>query len=400
MLSLPQFNTLTIYPLMTYPWSRTVIPIALLYVCRMLGLFLVLPVFTAFASELSNATPALTGIALGAYGLAQACIQIPFGMCSDHLGRKLMISLGLLLLILGSLMGALTHSIYGMIFARILQGTGAIGSVLMALLSDLTPSYQRNRAMAVIGGSIGVSFSLAIVLGPFLAHHFGFSSLFYFTAILGTLGLFVLLGIPTPVQEKAATSSFKTFKLTLFDSTLQRLNVGIFFQHAILTSTFFALPLLLKRTTAWHIYLPIIVLSFLLMVPLMMMAERKQKTYRLFQAAIISTTLAQAGLAFFFSHAALFFGLLFYYFVAFNLLEAMQPSFVSTHVPAQRRGTAMGIYSTSQFLGIFAGGTLAGLIYPYGHATAIFAMNAVLGGVWLKTTPFPSNNHIKKEGIN
>lgn len=379
---------------MIYPWSRTVIPIALLYACRMLGLFLIIPVFTAFAPQLSGATPALTGIALGSYGLAQACIQIPFGICSDHLGRKPMIAFGLLLLIVGSLLGAITHSIQGMIIARSLQGSGAIGSVLMALLSDLTPSEKRPRAMAVIGGTIGLSFSVAMVLGPMLAHHFNFQSLFYLTAVLAGLGLLPLFGlIPTPEHEKAATPSLYTFKLTLLDSTLQQLNIGIFFQHAILTATFFALPLLLKHSVAWHIYLPIVVLSFIAMVPLMMRAEKKQRSNGLFTSAVMGTLLSQGGLILLCHNTIALFLLLFCYFVAFNLLEAIQPAMVSTHVPAERRGTAMGIYSTSQFLGIFAGGALAGLVYSHGQETAVFMMNTLLAGMWLVVGGISAENH-------
>ena len=227
-------------------WLNSVIPIAALFSFRMLGLFMLIPVFTVYANHLTAATPMLMGIALGSYGLSQGLLQIPFGMLSDRFGRKPIITIGLLLFACGSLLGAFSTSIYSMIIARTLQGTGAIGSVLIALLADLTPDEQRTKAMAVIGVSIGLSFSLAMVLSPAITHYFGLSGIFYLTSFLALLGLVLLHAvIPTPKKEPFHIDSEANpalFKEVLYNRHLQRLNLGIFCQHFILTATFFPSP--------------------------------------------------------------------------------------------------------------------------------------------------------------
>jgi MFS family permease len=236
---------------MNYPWSKTVLPIAVLFSCRMFGLFLLIPVLSVYGQELKNATPALIGLALGGYGLTQAILQMPFGLMSDKWGRKPIITLGLILFISGSLLGAQTHSIYGMIGARILQGAGAIGSVLIALMADFTPIEVRTKAMAIIGMTIGISFGISMVVSPALTAQYGLAGIFYFTALLGSIGLVLLhFVIPTPTHELFHEQSEvvpSRLKSVLQDIQLRRLNLGIFCQHFILTATFFALPLLIHQ---------------------------------------------------------------------------------------------------------------------------------------------------------
>ncbi|RUQ98686.1 MFS transporter [Legionella septentrionalis] len=378
---------------MKQTWSRSVFPIAAIFSFRMLGLFMLIPVFTIYAPTLQAATPALIGIALGSYGLSQGILQIPFGLLSDRLGRKPMLTLGLTLFILGSLWGALTTSIYGMIAARILQGMGAIGSVLVALLADLTLDEERTKAMAVIGATIGLSFTLAMVISPAITRYFGLSGIFYFTAILAFLGLFLLhVVIPTPKKEPFHIDSEtnpKLFKTVISNPHLQRLNVGIFSQHFILTSTFFVLPLLLQEhiaqghlTQSWHFYLPLMLFSFIAMIPFIVFAERKHKFKMIFLAAVILTALCQSILIPLHTSWFAFCTVIFLYFVVFNLLEASLPSLVSKQANPESKGTAMGIYSSSQFLGIFVGGALAGFIFQWAGINGIFFINTLLACIW------------------
>ena len=374
-------------------WLRTVLPIAAIFSCRMLGLFLLIPVFSLYANSLAGATPALIGLALGCYGLSQGLLQIPFGLLSDRYGRKPMIIAGLVLLALGSMLGATTHSIAGMMIARTMQGMGAIGSVLMALLADLTPESKRTSSMAVIGGSIGLSFNLAFIISPPLAQHTGLSGLFMVTVVLAFLGLVLIhFVVPKPKSmPELSTTPYKARLREVFQHTeLQRLNLGIFCQHAMLTATFFVLPLRLSAameahqlTALWHFYLPMLVIAFIAAVPLILFAEKRGKTKLVFlvaiglmglsQALLVQTTLPWVG----------FCGIMFTYFLAFNALEAMLPSLVSKRTNPKNKGTAMGVYSSCQFLGIFAGGSLAGLLYQNYGSQGIFITNAFIAILWL-----------------
>jgi MFS family permease len=378
---------------MKYSWSKTVFPIAALFSFRMLGLFLLIPVFTVYATELKGATSALMGLALGCYGLSQGILQMPFGFLSDKFGRKPIITLGLILFTIGSLIGAFTDSIYGMILARIIQGTGAVGSVLIALLADLTPDEDRTKAMAVIGMTIGISFSLAMVISPALTQHFGLSGIFYLTAGLAFVGLIILhCTIPTPVKERFHGDSEPNptlFKLVLTDSQLVRLNLGIFCQHFILTSTFFVIPLILNQQIQtgyldkpWHFYLSIMVLAFITMVPFIIYGEKKKQIKVVFLASILCTAIAQSLLIFTHSRWLGLWLFMFLYFVAFNILEALLPSQISKQAPPNSKGTAMGVYSTSQFLGIFVGGAASGFLYQWNSNEGIFLINTLLSLFW------------------
>ncbi|KTD70191.1 transporter, major facilitator family [Legionella steelei] len=379
---------------MKHSWSKTVFPIAAIFSFRMLGLFLLIPVFSIYAENLQNATPALVGLALGIYGLAQGLLQMPFGMLSDKVGRKPMIAIGLLLFALGSLLGALTNSIYGMILARSLQGTGAIGSVLIALLADLTPDDQRTKSMAVIGMTIGTSFSLAMVVSPALTHHFGLSGIFYLTTLLAIAGIILLyLVIPKPVNERFHIDSETNpalLKNVISNVQLQLLNIGIFCQHFILTATFFAIPFILKKqveqghlSQQWHFYLPLMIISFILMIPFIILAEKKKRMKGVFLSSVLIMAMAQLLLAYTSQHWVSLCVLMLIYFVAFNILEAALPSLVSKQANPHSKGTAMGIYSTSQFLGLFIGGALAGVLYQWNSSQGIFVTNAIIGIIWL-----------------
>lgn len=379
---------------MTHSWFKSVLPIAAIFSFRMLGLFMLIPVFTIYAVQLNHATPLLIGIALGSYGLSQGLLQIPFGILSDRFGRKPILTFGLILFVAGSVLGALAHSIYGMIIARILQGAGAIGSVLIALLADLTPDKTRVKAMAVIGVTIGLSFCIAMVISPSIAHHYGLSGIFFLTMILAIAGLLLLhMAIPSPPKEPFSQPNItyiEKLRLALKNPHLQRLNVGIFCQHAILTSTFFVIPTILQQHIAlhhlsqqWHFYLPLMLTSFICMLPFIRLAEKKQHMKVVFLGSILTTALIQLLLATVATGWLSLCGCMFAYFVAFNILEASLPSLVSRHAHLENKGTAMGIYSSSQFLGIFVGGLASGLIYSWGGNHSIFIMNGLIALLWL-----------------
>lgn len=370
---------------------RAVFTLASLFSLRMIGLFMIMPVFALYGRELAGATPMLIGLAIGIYGLAQAFLQIPLGLLADRMDRKRLILVGLVLFAVGGVIAALSDHIYGVILGRAVQGAGAISGVVMALLADLTREEQRTKAMAAIGASIGVSFGLAFVLGPWVAGLFGLHGLFWSTVLLGVAGMAVCIWlVPRPLHHVAHTPA--SYRQQLRDSLghgeLLRLNAGIFTLHAVMTACFTVLPVLLLQNgglpAAHHgwVYLPVLFGSFIAIVPAIILAERRRKMRRVFLLAI---AVLAAGLAllsgFHGSLWALVAGLL-VFFVGFNLLEALLPSLVSKLCPPGGKGTAMGIYSSSQFLGAFAGGVLGGVLQTYYGVTVLFAVLAVLVVGW------------------
>ncbi|OEY66570.1 MFS transporter [Marinobacter sp. X15-166B] len=368
---------------------RSVAALASVYAVRMLGLFMVMPVFVLYGSGLGGATPALLGFAIGAYGLSQAVLQIPFGVLSDRFGRKRMIYLGLLIFTAGSLLAAGADTIYGVIAGRLLQGAGAIASVLMALLSDLTREEQRTKAMATVGISIGLSFSLSLVVGPLIAAAYGLAGIFYATAGLALVAMVIVYAaVPNPYQ---ASHSLETrpnramLSQVLRDSRLLRLDFGIFALHFVLTAVFLVVPGLLEHTVGlaaeshWWLYLTVMVTSFFAMVPFIIIGEKRRQMKAVLSGAILMLAAATAALVLVSGSLAGAWVVLFFFFMAFNLLEACLPSLVSKEAPAASRGTAMGVYSTSQFMGAFLGGTLAGvLLEAYGFYGVVGLMVGVL----------------------
>ncbi len=352
---------------------------------------MLIPVFTLYTAELRDATPELMGIALGAYGLSQGLLQIPFGILSDRWGRKPIIALGLCCFGIGSLLGAWTDHIYGMIAARALQGMGAIGSVLMALAADLTVEKERPTAMAIIGASIGISFMLAFVVSPLITEHFGLKGIFELSFILVCLGFFILYRhIPTPsrTQPVERSSLFSRFKTLLKEPALLFLDIGIFCQHALLTALFFYLPQQLKPlfytqqfNSAWYFYLPILLGSFFLVFPLIRYTSRKQNVRQGMTICIGILAITQLMLL---SSSLMLIGIgLFLYFTAFNFLEAQLPSLIAQFAPSYYKGTAMGIYSSFQFLGIFVGGASAGFCFEKAGPIGIFILTTSIAIFWL-----------------
>ena len=371
---------------------RATVSLALIFASRMLGLFMIYPVFAVYARDLPGSTPTLIGLALGIYGLAQAVLQIPLGWLSDRVGRRPVIAGGLVVFALGSVVAALSGSIYGIIAGRLLQGTGAIGSVILALTADLTRDQHRTRAMAVIGMSIGLSFAVAVVVGPMLEARVGVPGIFWLTALLGLAGIAVLyLSVPRPSEQRLHRDTEAVPALiwrVLSDGQLVRLDLGILIQHAILTATFLGLPVMLRDAVQldsgdqWLLYLPALVVSLALMVPLMFYSERHGHLKGVFLGAVAAIAVSQALLVPEHSGLMTLVPVMILFFAAFNLLEAMLPSLVSRVAPAGMKGTALGVYSSSQFLGIFLGGVLGGWLQQAFGLPGLHAFAAGLAVLW------------------
>jgi len=372
---------------------RSLLGLIALYATRMLGLFMVLPVLSLYVSEYSGSTTFLLGVALGIYGLTQGLLQIPLGMLSDRIGRKAVILGGMGLFLVGSLVAAQADSVAGLIIGRALQGAGAVASTIMALLSDLTTEENRTKAMAAVGGSIGISFALAMVLGPVLASFGGLQLIFWITAVLAALGILVVLWIPTPqTASRLATSEALTmpalFKATLKNTELLRLDMGVCVLHMVQMASWVSIPFILRERLGfgleqhWWLYLLTMGLGFVVMLPLIIVGERRRRLKHVFVAAILLLAVAEA--LFFKSQTsfALFAFAMFLFFTAFNLLEATLPSLVSKITPGGSRGTAMGIYSSSQFLGAFLGGVAGGYIaHNFGYQY-VFLFSALAVLIW------------------
>lgn len=373
--------------------KRTISGLSLIFALRMLGLFMILPVFSLSAQQYGHSTPILIGLAIGAYGLTQALLQIPFGMLSDRIGRKKVIFFGLFLFALGSIVAALADSIYTVILGRLLQGSGAIAAVMMALTADLTRDEHRTKAMAFIGIAIGLSFSIALASGAAIESWVGLDGLFWATALMAVLGMVVLhWWVPTPYQRKQHKElrpARAQIQLVLQNRPIMRLVVSIFLLHLLLTLSFFALPIALQdyanvaKADLAQTYLPVLLIAFVSMVPFIIMAEKQRKMKAVFMGAIAVLMIAEIGWALVPHSLSVLLICLWLFFTAFNILEASLPSMMSKLSPIQHKGTAMGVYSSAQFIGAFMGGILGGVLYSLGSIDAIFTSAAVLSGLWL-----------------
>ncbi len=378
---------------MTSLERRSSASLALIFALRMLGLFLVLPVFALEAARYPGGDdPALVGLAIGMYGLTQAVFQLPLGLASDRWGRKRVIVAGLLVFAAGSLLAALADSVTGLLAGRALQGAGAVSAAVTALLSDLTRDSVRTKAMAMVGGSIGLTFALALVLSPLLAAWGGLPGIFSLTCALALAGVCAVLWV-VPPEPRAHADAPRTAPSELLRHTdLLRLNLGVFVLHTVQMSMWVAVPAMLvqaglAKAVHWQVYLPAVVLSFAAMGLLFSM-ERKGRLRAALLGAIGLVLVVQIGLGMLAASGTIptvwcMALLMFVFFCGFNALEASQPSLVSRMAPAPLRGTAQGAYSTLQSLGLFAGGALGGALAKWAGTPALFASTAALCALWL-----------------
>ncbi len=372
--------------------KRAVFSLSLVYALRMLGLFLILPVFSLYADQFEGTTPVLTGLAIGIYGLTQGIFQLPFGYLSDRFGRKRIIVAGLLIFCAGSIVAAEAVTIYQVIAGRALQGLGAIAAAVMALAADLTREEVRLRVMAFIGISIGFSFMLSMVLGPTLAAAYGLPFLFWITAGLALAGIVVVVFVtPQPHRQKfhrETELSLADVGQILKNRELLKLDIGIFVLHLVLSATFVAFPLVLRDVLLidpalhWKTYLPVFALSVLGMVPLIILAEKFRQSKATFLLGIILILLAELGLAWNSGYTTAFIALVLF-FIGFNFLEASLPAMVARIAPADMKGTAMGLFSSGQFFGAFSGGLLGGFLLAGPNFSVIFLALAGVVLVWL-----------------
>ncbi len=372
--------------------SRAAFSLAGIFSFRMLGLFMIYPVFALYADHLPGHSDFTVGLALGVYGFTQALLQIPFGFLSDRVGRKPIITMGLLIFAVGSVVAALATNIYGVIIGRLIQGGGAVGSTILALGADLTREEHRTKAMAIIGMVIGFSFAVALVLGPIFNAWFGVSGIFWLTAVLALLGIGILhVFVPQPEKtslHRDTEAVPNMFKRVLTNPELLRFDFGIFAMHVILIASFVVLPVQLGNMgtvitpkNEWMFYLPILLVSVFAMVPLIIIAERGRMK-PVFLGGIVALGVSQLALAEWQSSIWLVGIALTVFFTAFNLMEASLPSLISKVAAPESKGTAMGVYSSSQFLGIFVGGAVGGWIQGQYGASGVFAMTTIVAALW------------------
>ncbi len=367
---------------------RAGMSLAGVYGLRMLGLFFILPIFSVHATTLKGGHDLfLVGIAIGGYGLAQGVLQIPFGMASDRWGRKPLIYAGLVVFAAGSFLGIAATDIWTAIAARILQGAGAINSVAMALAADLTREQHRTKIMAMIGATIGLMFAVSLVAAPVLYRYIGMGGVFALTGVLslaalGVVKYFVPDPPPRPRPAPPAPGGVR------LDPELLRLNAGIFILHIVLYAMFVVVPPLvvaagLPLTEHWKLYLPVVLVSFVLMVPAVLYADRRNRPKPILLGAVALLIVVEGALAASALGLAALVVLMLAFFAAFNVLEAMLPALVTRAAPVHGRGFVIGVYNTTQTLGVFFGGLIGGGVAQHGGASAVFATCAVLCGLWL-----------------
>jgi len=373
--------------------KRTAVSLAAVYAVRMLGLFMILPVFTLYAKSIPDTTPFLIGLTIGVYGLTQAILQIPLGLLSDKIGRKPVIVGGLLVFAIGSVIAALATNIEMLIVGRAIQGSGAIAAATMALAADLTREEHRAKVMAIIGMTIGVSFAIAMVVGPIISEWAGLNGIFWVTTALAFIGILLILFVvphPPTLHSHRDAGIIKGYLLSaLRNPTLVRMNIGVFILHMILSANFIVIPVIFRDNLGfssmehWKIYLPVLLLSFILSIPLIIIAEKYQKIKFLFIASVILLIIAQITMGLMTDSLMTLLLAFLVFFIGFNFLEAVQPSLVAKYANVNNKGTAMGIFSTAQFMGIFIGGSLGGLVLTYWGIQGVLFFGALMAILWL-----------------
>ena len=363
------------------------IKVSLIMSVRMLGLFMLFPVMSVYGSEYTNSTPFLIGMAIGIYGLTQALLQIPFGYLSDRFGRKPILIIGLCVFFLGSVLAANTSNIVVLVIGRALQGGGAISAVLMAFLADSVSENNRAKANALVGFQIGVAFMLSLLIGPIISSKVGLQGLFWSIAFLSIVAMILVLSLKHSPPVVYYKLSYKAFK-EILTKELIAIDFSIFSLHLILAAGFIVMPILIvenqivSMSDNWHLYLPAILLSFLGMLPLIVISEKFQKTKHILMLSILLLIFSQLLFLNTNYNFSLFLATLTIFFIAFNSIEALLPSLLSRKASSEKRGLAMGVFSTSQFLGTFFGGAIGGLIYDIYNLNSVFLFTIFVAIIW------------------
>lgn len=365
--------------------KKSAAAIAFMVSLRMYGLFLILPVFSIYANDITGATPFLIGLAIGVYGLTQALLQIPMGFLSDIWGRKKVIALGLSLFIGGSIIAALADDIYWIIFGRLVQGMGAIASTGMALISDVSRPEQRGKMMGIVGSSIGLAFMLAFITGPILAAQFGLAGLFWFIAVLAFAAMLVLIFVvDEPPKLMTRDYHLKELLHCIKQKELVLMDFGVFTLHASMTALFLVLPMILVQqfdfalASHWQLYLPVLILSLGIMVPLIFMQEKYKMHMQFMSVAFLGLGLSLLLINWHQGYLLLLAFYLVLYFGLFNYLEAAMPSALSKIADEKYRGAAMGVFATSQFFGAFIGGAVGGYLLNMSQFVVLAAVAVLL----------------------
>lgn len=370
---------------------RSTFALSSIFALRMLGLFMIIPVFSVAGQSYQHATPTLIGLAVGVYGLSQALLQIPFSLWADRYHRKTLIVIGLLFFALGGAVAATSESIYGVIIGRAIAGAGAVSAVVMALLSDVTREQQRSKAMAIMGMSIGLSFVVAFSLGPWLTSKVGISGLFWVTSIMGILAIFMLFMVPktTRHHQQRRQDYWVQLKQVLKMGDLNRLHVSVFALHLLLTAMFIYLPSQLIEFAdiplSEHglVYLPLLVISLFFAFPSIILAEKYRKMRGIFITAIVAVIAGLIVLSFGYQSKYVLLTGLALFFIAFNVMEALLPSWLSKSAPIQSKATAMGVNASGQFFGAFCGGMLGGQLLILNNTTIGWSVLAAIAIIWL-----------------
>ena len=370
---------------------RSTFALSSIFALRMLGLFMIIPVFAVVGQSYEYATPALIGLAVGVYGLSQALLQIPFSLLADRFNRKPLIIFGLLLFALGGAIAAMSETIYGVIIGRAIAGAGAVSAVVMALLADVTREEERTKAMAIMGMSIGVSFMVAFSLGPWLTTLVGISGLFWVTTLMGLLAMLMVFMVPktTRHHKNYKQGYLNQLKQVLKMGDLNRLHVSVFALHLLLTAMFVYVPSQLidfaQIPLSRHgiVYLPLLVISLFFAFPSIILAEKYRKMRGIFLTAIGGIIAGLLVLIFGYESKYILLLGLGLFFIAFNVMEALLPSWLSKSAPIQSKATAMGVNATGQFLGAFCGGILGGQLLMLNNTSLGWGILLVISLVWL-----------------
>ena len=381
---------------------KTIMPLSAILSLRFFGLFLVLPVLSAYALNLEGATQFLIGVIVGGYALTQAIFQVPFGIMSDKIGRKPTLLIGLIIFLIGSIVCATSTDIYTIMIGRFLQGAGAIGAVIPAMISDLVTEEKRGHAMALMGGTIAISFALAMALGPVLASHFGFSSLFWIAGGLSILSMIVLFtNVPTPPRIRHIYHSTTTTKDILKDPNLLSMIITNGMQKGLMTVAFVLIPIILtthgygfdwEKKDLWQVFMPAMVMGLLAMGPAAVFGEKHNKPREIFLLSIVLFIIAFALMGFATQSWQFVAGVV-SFFMAFNMMEPLVQSMISKYAKVHQKGAALGIANGFAYFMTFIGGASAGIALQYGSRETFAIGLIVVSGLWLLWTFKMANPH-------